>query len=221
MLGRHRVATREPSRFCVHQEPLVGDGQRTRASAPRGEDEREPRPLHPRLPEIEHVREAPLDRERRVTDDERPAFAMRVRDRIGRGEAHETRLATLAPRSHHEPRENDAGARGEIERELVDLVDGALGDDDDAPYRPSRADRDPANETEIAKRRGSSDGHQRDVRFVLRDPPSDLRRQREPELDRCRRQRLVERPRVEILHGGNAQRLATFRLSLASRAHVS
>ncbi len=129
----------------------------------------------------------------------RPAH---VGDRVARETPHEARLAAAVAGAQDEPRQDHARARRQVERELVQLVDRSLPDEDDAAHRAARADGAPAHHPQLADRRRRRDGHEREIRLVLRDAPCDLARRRAVQAHASARglavQPLVERPGVEV-----------------------
>ena len=166
-----------PGGLRALEEALVVRGERAGAPAPRREDERAARcSSRHASAEVEHVRKrpsissagSPMTSAPRVP----PTLAMASRG------ARPTRRGSRppTPRAQDEAREDDARARREVERELVELLDGPLGDDDDAPHGAPRADGAPAHEAQVADGRRRGDRHERDVGLVLGDPPRDLAR---------------------------------------------
>ncbi len=186
-------------------------GRERLARVPRGEHERQPSArsagpghgaLAPRAGEVERVREFSFVLERRIADDDRAALAADERERLlGAHAAEAERLVR-----EQDPRKDDARARREIERELLELVDGLLRIDDDAPHRPERGDAPRVDEDGVAQRGGRGDRDERDVALVLGEHARDLARRREGELDALVvRQRVPQGARIQISDGCDAE----------------
>ena len=211
MVVRDVVAALEARHASAVEQTLVVHAERPRAPEPCREDEGQTRSLPPRLGEVEDVREPALDLQRRVPDDERALAIADGRDRLPRPAAHEPRLPSLPPPAQDETGQDDAGARREIHRELVELVDGPLSDEDHAADRASRADRGAAHDAQIADAGCRCHGHQGDVGLVLGHTARDLGGRRAVEHDAGARrlpvEPFVERFRVEVTDRGDPEAL--------------
>ena len=153
------------------------------------------------------MREALTNRQRRVADHQRGARSGGVRDGFVGGATDEPRRQ--AARTEDQSRQDHAGLRGEVERELGRFFDGALRHDDHAPHAAPRADGRPAHEPHVSQRRRGSDGHERDVRFVFGDLPRHLGGEALVESHaRVGLQPEGQRPRVQVAHRRHAQHFA-------------
>ena len=121
------IASTRDRPFCFATRKMSSCSARDRVGPrePRGEDERQPGPLEPVLGEIEAILEARLDVERGVADDERAGAARSTEAMACAGLDREEMRRELATREE-EPREDDARARRQIERDRVELVERAL-----------------------------------------------------------------------------------------------
>ena len=177
--------------------------KRGASRAPCCEDEGEAGLLAPRERQVQHVRVLAFDRERGISDDEGAALAHDIFLRLGCGHANEAD-ARISLREK-QLGEDHARARRKIEAHLFELLDRALRKHGHATHRAARADRHSGYERDVTDRRGSGDWHERDVRFVLGEPPRDLRRQREIEgKSRVLVEAVHERERIQIAHAGDA-----------------
>ena len=207
MLGRDGVDARQALLLGDAEDILVLGVDRVGPCEPGGEDERQARPLEPVLGEVEPVFESRLDVERGIADDERAGAALHRGDGL-RGIGGEEMRGQLAT-CEEQTSQDHAGARREVERDGVELVQRTLRDDGDAPDLASRADGHVAEEPQLADGGGCGGGQEPDVGLVLGERAGERARASEIERDaRVVLEGLPERSRIEVCHAERAQLLA-------------
>jgi hypothetical protein len=122
------------------------------------------------------VLEPTFDLESGIADHEGTTRATHALDGFSGRAPHQARLSAAEPVTKNEARENDARSGRQIDRQLLDGLDGALGDDGDTAHGAAGADGAPSHHTEVAYARRCCDWHEAEVSFVFGDLPRHLAR---------------------------------------------